>query len=164
MEYAKLARIYGELEKTAKRLGKTYIISEFLKEIKTEDISIIVLLLQGRLFPHWDTREIGVASRIIIKAISKATGISASQIENEWRRKGDLGIVTGEFIEKKKQRTLFSHELTVKKIIEVDDKEEYKRHLDYVQNAYDVTNDFSTVAESARKGLKGLGGTSLIIG
>ena len=242
MEYAKLARIYGELEKTAKRLGKTYIISEFLKETKTEDVSVIVLLLQGRLFPHWDTREIGVASRIVIKAISLATGIKAEQIENEWRKKGDLGEVAEEFVGKKKQRTLFSRELTIKKVfenlrnlaglegigtvdrkinliaelltsaepieakyiirtilgelrigvgegslrdaivwaffgdkigikynkeekgIEVKDRGEYNRYAEAVQRAYDVVNDFSAVAELARKGLKGLEETSLAVG
>ena len=242
MEYAKLVKIYGELEKTAKRLEKTYVISEFLKDTGEDDVKVIVLLLQGRLFPHWDTREIGVASKIVIKAISKATGISAAQIENEWRRKGDLGIVTEEFIGKKKQATLVTHELTVAKVfenlrklaglegigtvekkisliaelltsakpaeakyitrtvlgdlrigvgegslrdaivwaffwdkigvkynkeeknIDVEDRAEYNKYADAVQNAYDITNDFSAVAESAKKGLKSLGETALSVG
>ena len=242
MEYAKLVKIYGELEKTAKRLEKTYVISEFLKDTGEDDVKVIVLLLQGRLFPHWDTREIGVASKIVIKAISKATGISAAQIENEWRRKGDLGIVTEEFIGNKKQATLVTHELTVAKVfenlrklaglegigtvekkisliaelltsakpaeakyitrtvlgdlrigvgegslrdaivwaffgdkigvkynkeeknIDVEDRAEYNKYADAVQNAYDITNDFSAVAESAKKGLKSLGETALSVG
>src|SRR3989338_1490016 len=118
MEYNNLAKLYEELEKTTKRLEKTFVISNFLKETKNEDIQTIVLLLQGRLFPNWDTREIGVASRIVIKAINLATGIKAEQIENEWRKKGDLGIVAEEFVGKKKQRTLFSRELTIKKVFE----------------------------------------------
>ncbi|MBS3097324.1 ATP-dependent DNA ligase [Candidatus Woesearchaeota archaeon] len=118
MEYNNLAKLYEELEKTTKRLEKTFVISNFLKETKNEDIQTIVLLLQGRLFPNWDTREIGVASRIVIKAINLATGIKAEQIENEWRKKGDLGIVAEELVVKKKQKTLFSKDLTVNKVFE----------------------------------------------
>ncbi len=233
MEYIKLVEIYKKLEETTKRLEKTFIISEFLKPIQKEDIGEIVLLLQGKLFPDWDEREIGVASRLILKAINTATGINIKRIEDEWRKTGDLGIVAKNLVSKKKQATLFSKELSVKKVfdnlrklaglegvgtvekkmqliaelltsakpteakyivrtileelrvgvgegslrdaivwaffgdkiglkylsenkIDIPSREEYNKYIDTVQRAYDLTNDFSSVAKEAKSGLKNL--------
>ena len=116
MQYKKLVGVYEDLEKTTKRLGKTYIISELLKQTSTEDLPTIMLLLEGRLFPNWDNRETGVASRIILKAISTASGIEANKVEKEWKKTGDLGIVAENLIKTKKQATLHIQELTVKKV------------------------------------------------
>ena len=61
MEYSKLVEIYEQLNKTTKRLEKTHIISEFLKDVSVDDIEHVMLLLEGRVFPSYDAREIGVA-------------------------------------------------------------------------------------------------------
>ena len=118
MKYSELAGVYEQLEKTSKRLEKTEIISELLKKTSAEDLEIITLLIEGRIFPNWDEREIGVASRSIIKAISAASGISTPKVEDEWRKAGDLGIVAERLIKTKKQTTLHFEELTVKKVFD----------------------------------------------
>ena len=116
MKYVDLVEIYRQLEETTKRLNKIYIISEFLKKTPNEDIGHIVLLLQGKLFPNWDPRKIGVASRLVLKAINISTGITSKKIEDEWRKTGDLGLVAENLTKKKKQSTLFSHDLSVRKV------------------------------------------------
>ena len=107
MLYSKLVEVYENLEKTAKRLEKTQIISELLKQNSIEELPIIMLLLEGRLFPNWDNRETGVASRIILKAISTASGIEANNIENEWKKTGDLGLVAENLIKRKKFQEIY---------------------------------------------------------
>ncbi|MBS3132041.1 ATP-dependent DNA ligase [Candidatus Woesearchaeota archaeon] len=116
MEYNALVEVYEALDSTSKRLEKTHIISEFLKKVPKEDIATIMLLLEGRLFPRWDSRELGVASRLVIKAISSATGIEAEKVEKEWKKAGDLGNVAENLIKGKKQATLFSSSLSVRKV------------------------------------------------
>lgn len=118
MDYSRLVEVYEELNKTTKRLEKTHIISEFLKEVGLDDIEQVVLLLEGRIFPNYDAREIGVASRLMLKSLSTATGISIDKIENEWKKLGDLGLVAEIIIKTKKQATLHSAKLTVKKVFE----------------------------------------------
>ena len=76
MLYKELVETYEELEKTSKRLEKTYIISEFFKDTPSDDLPVIGLMIQGRLFPAWDERETGVASRLVLKAINVSTGFS----------------------------------------------------------------------------------------
>jgi len=229
MQYSKLVEIYEKLEATPKRLEKTFIISKFLKNIKEDDLESTILLLQGKIFPEWDERKIGVASRLVLKAINKATGIDVNNIEKEWAKIGDLGKVSELLVKGKKQATLFSSSLSVKKVldnlrklsqlegqgsvdkkigliaelltsskpleakyiirtlleelrvgtatgtlrdslvwayfpkakvvynekeksIEVEDRENYNKYTNLVQEAYNVSNDLSLVAKMARSG------------
>ncbi|MDP7323773.1 MAG: ATP-dependent DNA ligase [Candidatus Woesearchaeota archaeon] len=116
MKYHDLVQVYVELEATSKRLGKTHIIAEFLKTVREEDLEVIVLLLQGRVFQSYDERKIGVAARLVLKAIASGSGESAANVETKWKSLGDLGEVGKALLSKKKQATLFSQELTVKKV------------------------------------------------
>ena len=54
----------------------------------------------------------------MLKAIAIATGERVSKVEHKWKTVGDLGEIARELIGEKKQRTLFSHDLTVKKIFD----------------------------------------------
>ena len=117
MQYSKLADVYDALESTTKRLGHVHIISEFLKNVSILDLGTTILLLEGRVFPRWDEREIGMASKMMLKAISVASGESKERVNSEWKKTGDLGTVSHNLIKKKKQHTLGSHELTVKKVL-----------------------------------------------
>ncbi|MFH1399489.1 MAG: ATP-dependent DNA ligase [Candidatus Woesearchaeota archaeon] len=114
MRYLELAELYQRLEATTKRLEKTRLIAEFLR--KKKDIEKVVLLLQGRVFPTYDEAKLGVAAKLAIKAINVATGISAEEIEQEWKQSGDLGLVAEKLVAGKQQSTLFSGELTVAKV------------------------------------------------
>lgn len=113
-----MVEVYEQLEKTTKRLEKTDIISHLIKKTNADDIDVIILLLQGVVFPKWDEIKIGVASKLVLKAMNIATGIEAHKLEQEWKKKGDLGLVAEEYVGRKKQATLVSHDLTVKKVFE----------------------------------------------
>ena len=118
MDYSRLVETYSKLESTSKRLEKTYIISELLLNTPNKNLEQVVYLLQGRVFPKWDERKIGIGSRLILKSISLSTGVSIDKIEKEWARVGDLGIVAENLLNKKKQTTLFSKKLTIEKIFQ----------------------------------------------
>lgn len=118
MEYQKLTEVYENIGKTSKRLEKTYIISEFLKIVPSEELDIIILLLQGKIFPDYDETKIGMSTKLVLKAINKSTGADALKIEKEWKKTGDLGIVSQNLTSKKTQNTLFSKDLSIKKVYE----------------------------------------------
>ncbi|HLD11275.1 MAG TPA: ATP-dependent DNA ligase [Candidatus Nanoarchaeia archaeon] len=118
MNYLLLVDIYEKLEKTSKRLEKTSIISEFLKKIKKDDIEEIINLLRGNVFPVWEEKKIGVNDKLVIKAISRVTGIRDKDIEKKWAKIGDLGKVAEELIKNKKQMSLSEKELSVNKVFE----------------------------------------------
>ena len=105
MDYEKLVKVYNELESTSKRLEKTRIIAEFIRAVSKKDLGNVMLLLQGRVYPRWDESKLGIASRLVAKAISKSTGISLNEVEKIWKRTGDLGKTCQETIGKKRQST-----------------------------------------------------------
>ena len=86
MHYSKLVEVYEKLEATTKRLEHTHIMSEFLKHVSVEDLGTTVLLLEGRIFPRWDEREIGIASKTMLKAImmnlAACSGVTLSMRAN----------------------------------------------------------------------------------
>jgi len=118
MYYSRLADTYEELEKTSAKLKKSEIIAMLLKETDSREMGMVVLLLQGRVFPIWSEKELGIANLLMIKAISTATGFPAGKVEERFKKTGDLGLVVEELIKNKKQSTLFSRRLTVGKVFE----------------------------------------------
>lgn len=117
MLYTQLCEIYEELEKNPSRLKKTSILSAFLKKLKNEDKEVIYLI-QGKVFPDYSEKEFGISEKLAIKSLSKASGISDKLIIDKWKKLGDLGMVAEEIIKNKKQGILFSHPLTVKKVLD----------------------------------------------
>ena len=117
MRYEKLAELYEELSATTKRLEKTRILSKFLKHLDIKDKNVLYLLL-GDIYPEYDERRIGISNQLVIKTISKATGIEDKKVVHEWKEIGDLGKVAQILTAKKKQSTLHRHILTTEKVIE----------------------------------------------
>jgi len=118
MLYKDLVEVYEKLNETTKRLEKTYFISELLKKAPKELVKDITYLLQGRVFPPWDERKIGMSSMLIIKVITNVTGTSENEIKRLWKTKGDLGEVAKELIKSNKQTKLGSQKLTIKKVVD----------------------------------------------
>ena len=117
MDYSQLVKVYEELSNTTKLLEKRDILSNFLRSVDKKNLENVINLLQGRNFPEWDSRKIGVGTQIIIKSISTNSGISTSEINNLWADIGDLGKVTEKIMSNKKQATLMSESLTIKGVV-----------------------------------------------
>lgn len=116
MHYETLVETYEKLGSTTKRLDKTYYVAELLKSTSDKELDKITLLLQGKVFPNYDERKIGVASKLVAKALNIATGIDSEKIESVWKKTGDLGDTAEELVKKKTQRTLFASKLSVEKV------------------------------------------------
>ncbi|MEM5811311.1 MAG: ATP-dependent DNA ligase [Candidatus Aenigmatarchaeota archaeon] len=119
MKYIDLINVYSSLEKTTSKLEKASIISKFLKNIENiDELKITVSLIEGRVFPKYKQIELGVATQLMIKAISKSTGFSPSQIEDLFREMGDLGTVAEYCIAHMKQKIFMKKSLSLKDVFE----------------------------------------------
>lgn len=118
MKYSELVKAYEYLGKTSARLKKIEAIAELLKKTPMEDLGRVALLIQGRVFPSWDEREIGIANLLMVKIIRTVTGFPEKEINQRFRKTGDFGLVIEGLVKKKKQKTLFSKTLTVEKVFE----------------------------------------------
>ena len=117
MRYYELIRVYNEIRSKSGRLDKVEIISKFIKNLKDDELKEIIYLLQGRVFADNDARKTGVNEKIVIKALSIISGENEKEIENIWSKKGDLGEISEELINKKKQSALFEKKLDVEKVV-----------------------------------------------
>jgi len=120
MKYSELCETYEELEKNPSRLRKIEILSDFLKKLRkdSKENREIIYLLRGKVFPDYYEKELGVSEKLVIKVMSKASGISDKIIIEKWKKLGDLGQVAELIISEKKQGTLFSSSLNVEKVLE----------------------------------------------
>ncbi len=118
MDYLKLTEFYEQLEKTPKRLDKTRIISGLIKTTSPTDLEYIIPLLLGSVFYSYEESKIGVSDKIVIKALASSTGTTSDKVAKLWSKIGDLGEVAAELVKNKKQTTLGSRKLTVKKVFE----------------------------------------------
>ncbi|MEM3760204.1 MAG: ATP-dependent DNA ligase, partial [Candidatus Bathyarchaeia archaeon] len=122
MKYAEIAEAYEKIEATTKRLEMTDLLVDLLKNTPKEIIDKVVYLTQGKIYPDFVKLEIGVAEKLAIKALAKASGIKESEIEEDLKKSGDLGETAQKFMAKKKQVTFFQQPLTVQKVYETLDK------------------------------------------
>ena len=74
-------------------------------------------LSQGKLHPDFVPGVLGMADRLVMKAIAKASGNPEDKVEKLTVETGDLGQVAETLISKKKQMALFSEELTVARVV-----------------------------------------------
>jgi DNA ligase-1 len=122
MKYSFMADAYERIEATTKRLEMTDYLVEFLKKTPREVIDKVAYLTQGKLYPDFVGIEIGVAEKLAIRAVARATGRNEKEIEDDMKKIGDLGETTQKFLEKKAQRTFSQETLTVDKVYETLDK------------------------------------------
>jgi DNA ligase-1 len=118
MDYLILAETYEKLESVSSKLEKTRIVAELLSKTPTELLPNVVLLCLGRVFPSYYQLELGVATQMMMRAVSKATGFSVGEIEEIFKKTGDLGLTAEKCLEKKKQISLFKKKLTVDYVFE----------------------------------------------
>ncbi|PAV06533.1 ATP-dependent DNA ligase [Methanosphaera cuniculi] len=120
LQYQKLVEVYEKIGSTASRLQKQDIIAEFLSEIQQTDPEAtydVTLLLQGKIFPPWSEKEIGISTQLIIKALSKLSGTNTKKLEDKLAQIGDLGELTEDVVANNKQQTFFQIPLSVRKVI-----------------------------------------------
>jgi len=122
LDYAVIADAYEKIEATTKRLEMTDLLVDLLKNTPREVIDKVVYLTQGKIYPDFVGLEIGVAEKLAIKALARASGRRESEIEEDLKKSGDIGETAQNFIAKKKQVTFFQKTLTVQHVYETLDK------------------------------------------
>jgi len=118
MLYITLAEAFEKLERTSSYLEKNSIIVDLFKRTPHEEMERVVLLMLGRPWPAYVSKETGVGLQQLKKAIASASGYSMSEVEKLMRELGDLGEVAARLVGRRRQVTLFTERLTVKRVFE----------------------------------------------
>jgi DNA ligase-1 len=122
MDYQVIADSYEKIEATTKRLEMTDHLVELLKKTPRQAIARVVYLTQGKLYPDFEGVEMGVAEKLAVKALVRASGGSESAILRELQKSGDIGETAEHQLSKRKQSTFFTKSLTVERVYDTLDK------------------------------------------
>lgn len=117
MDFTDIAKMFDELESTSARLEMTAILADFFKGCDPHDLKEIIYLSQGKLHPDFYGVELGMADKLVLKAIAFTSGTKDSKVEEMWVKEGDPGAVAEKLIGSKKQMTLFSEPLTLERVV-----------------------------------------------
>ncbi len=123
MKFSQIADCYEKIEATTKRLEMTDLLVELLKLASKDNIDKVVYLTQGQLYPDFVDVQTGIAEKLAVQTVAKATGKSEKEIKKNLAKTGDIGETAQGFLTKKTQATLFKGmPLTVEKVYSSLDK------------------------------------------
>jgi len=118
MKFSIISDAFEKMETTSRRLELTDILVELIKEIPQDVISKAIYLIQGKLRPNFEGVELGIAEKLVMKAMSKSSGIPLKKIEDEYNRGGDLGQTAENILKQKIQTTFASETITLERVYE----------------------------------------------
>jgi DNA ligase-1 len=86
-----LAEVAEQVAATTKKLEKTALVGNYLKQLNDADLSRAARYFAGHQFPLNDSRTTNVGGSIISSALSEATGFSLQDLQPVYVRLGDAG-------------------------------------------------------------------------
>jgi DNA ligase-1 len=111
LSFSQLVKIFEDLEQTSSGNKLREILSDFFKKVSKEDIDSIAYLALGIIDAEYKKTDLGLADKMIVRALAKASNKSADEIKKIKSRTGDLGLAAEKVISQKGK-------LTVKEVIE----------------------------------------------
>ena len=116
MKFSVLSDSLEKMELTTKRLELTDILVELIKKTPKNTISKVIYLIQGKVRPNFEGIELGIAEKLVIRAISKSSGITIKKIEDDYNEGGDLGKTGASILEQKTQTTFAAETITLERV------------------------------------------------
>jgi len=122
LKFLELATVFEKIDATTKRLEMTGLLVDLVNKTPAEEIRRVVYLLQGQLYPDYEGVELGLAEKLLIKAVAQVTGRTEKAVEGDYKKTGDVGTTVEKLVQKKSQTTLSKRSLTVNSVYETFDK------------------------------------------
>ena len=116
MKFSIISDAFQQMEATSKRLELTDILVKLIQEIPEDVIAKAIYLIQGKLRPNFEGVELGIAEKLVMRAMSKSSGIPLKKIEDDYNKGGDLGQTAENILQQKIQTTFASEVITLEKV------------------------------------------------
>ena len=114
MLFDTLVQTYVRLESTTKRLEMTDILAKLLFAAEPAELENVIYLTQGKIHPDWTGEpEIGMAEKMVVETIARASGLNKNEVESLLSETGDVGLTAEKALESKRQAMLGGHKLNV---------------------------------------------------
>jgi DNA ligase 1 len=116
MLYSRIVETYTMIEATTKRLEITSLLVELIHATPQSLVDKVVYLTQGKLYPDFLGIELGVAEKLLFRALAKITGQTEARITTLYKKLGDLGTVSEQLLKDKTQASFQREALTVPEV------------------------------------------------
>ncbi|HLF86777.1 MAG TPA: ATP-dependent DNA ligase [Nitrospiria bacterium] len=91
MKFMELVKYFERLEATTKRLEMFEILADLFKRCEVSEIDKIIYMSQGQLLPSFHGIDLGMSEKLLMRAISIASGQEIVEIGKRYKELGDLG-------------------------------------------------------------------------
>ena len=127
LDFSYLVDTFEKMEQTTSRLMLTDHLVSLLKKTPPSAIDKVVYLIQGKLYPDYEGIELGLAEKMVLRALSQSiAGLDTDSLSKAYRETGDLGDAASKIISAKKNKNqiaLFpSEKMTVEHVYLTLDK------------------------------------------
>jgi len=106
--FRELAEVFQKLERTSSSLTLITILAEFLSGLNPDEAKAVAYLLRGELAPAFESLEIGMAERMVVRAVADAYTVPEQRVERLLTTTGDLGTVAGRQEHSYERRSAYS--------------------------------------------------------
>ena len=104
MNLSELVDTFELMEATKSRLALTDYLVSLIDNTPATIIDKVIYLIQGKLRPDYEGIELGIAEKMIIRALSRALSVDISSIEEVYRQTGDLGDAARKIMSSKENK------------------------------------------------------------
>jgi DNA ligase-1 len=112
MLFRELALVYEELERTSSGNELRRILSGLFKKVSKSEIDKAAYLTLGRIANDYADINLGMAEKMVLRAVAEAAGAEQSEVTRIYKKLGDIGLVAEELVGRKRK------ELTVTEVFE----------------------------------------------
>ncbi|HEX9428857.1 MAG TPA: DNA ligase, partial [Candidatus Bathyarchaeia archaeon] len=116
MFYSRIVETYAKIEATTKRLEITRLLVELIDATPHSIIDKVVYLTQGKLYPDFFGIELGVAEKLLFRALARVTGQAESKVATLYKKLGDLGTTAEQLLKDKTQVSFQREALSVDEV------------------------------------------------
>ncbi len=103
ISFKELAETFEKLEKTSSGNALRRILSELFKKVPKNEIDKVAYLTLGRIASDFADINLGMAEKMVLKAVAEAARIRQPEALRLYKKLGDIGLVAEELVGKKRR-------------------------------------------------------------
>jgi DNA ligase-1 len=116
LDFSVIVSTLEKMEKTSSRLELIDHLVALFKTTPPDILDNVIYLIQGKIAPDYEGIELGLAEKMIVRAVVNSSGVTTEKLYQIYQKTGDLGESTKLVMGKKMQTTLLSEQVTVERI------------------------------------------------
>jgi DNA ligase-1 len=101
--FAAVAEAFTKLEATSSSLKMIDILADLFGRLSPEEARMAAHLLRGRVAPAFLPVELGIADKLVVRALAQAADTPVEKVQRTFRKTGDLGDAAAALISRERE-------------------------------------------------------------